>query len=107
MQDRAMGWETIGGSFCIGLISANFNGRRRQCLYNLMHLKRKIWGICILMCLDLHLSETVLPDRDERSNTILAVVHENHPTASSLARFPDNCKENITDIPSGSIDSPM
>ena len=36
-----------------------------------------------LICLDLHLGETMLPDSDERSNTILAVVHENDPNIIS------------------------
>ncbi len=33
----------------------------------------------MLISLDLHLNQAVLPDSDEGGGTILAVVHENNP----------------------------
>ena len=59
-----------------------------------------------LIRLDLHLGETMLPDSDERSDTILAVVHENDPNIHQQEIFLSGLKI-ATYIPSGSIDSPM
>lgn len=55
--------------------------------------------------LDLHLGETMLPDSDERSDTILAVIHENDP--NFISKISSEGFQDATYIPSGSIDSPM
>ncbi len=64
----------------------------------------KIRENVILMHLNLHLDEAMLPDGNEGCGTILTVVHENNPAYVSGY----NAERGFQSyIPSGSIDSPM
>jgi len=59
----------------------------------------------LVIRLDLHLGQAVLPDGDERSNTVLTVVEEDNPTKvrNSVCQH----VQHATYMPSGSMDSPI
>ena len=59
------------------------------------------------MHLNLLLLQTMLPDHDIRRHTILAVVEQNDPMHKVSIRITHNMFKKSTNIPSGSIDSPI
>lgn len=46
--------------------------------------------------LNLHLSETMFPDRDERGSSILAIVHENDPEYISMVFAQSSAERELT-----------
>ena len=67
-------------------------------------------GVVITSTLNLHLLETVLPDRDVWGSTVFAVVHEDDPAQDEISkRLSQNliCCWLETYIPSGSMLSPI